>query len=131
MNIRGYQIISTRDLRKDANGEGILTLVRSDFGDLAHICNSVNDERSWHFLQMGPEIIFIGNWYRPGASDHDAYQELQEEMNKYMPDATGIILSGDLNIHHIKWLRFSNGNSQQGADLEAVCDQFGLQQLVN
>ena len=52
-------------------------------------------------------------------------------MNKYTQDATGIILSGDLNIHHIKWLRFSNGNSQQGADLKAVCDQFGLQQLVD
>ena len=33
--------------------------------------------------------------------------------------------------HHIKWLRFSNGNSYQGADLKAVCDQFGLQQLVD
>lgn len=48
-----------------------------------------------------------------------------------MPDTAVIILPRDLNIHHIKWLPFSNCNLQQGADLKAVCGQFTLQQLVN
>ena len=43
----------------------------------------------------------------------------------------GISLStGDLNIYHARWLRHSNGNSIQGADLKVVCDNFCLQQLV-
>ena len=43
---------------------------------------------------------------------------------------TGVIFTGDLNIHHAKWLRHSNGNTVQGADLKIVCDNFGLQQMV-
>ena len=35
-----------------------------------------------------------------------------------------------MNIHHARWLRHSNGNSIQGADLKALCDNLGLQQLV-
>ena len=31
----------------------------------------------------------------------------------------------------MKWLRFSNANTQQGADLKICCDNFGLHQLVH
>ena len=79
---------------------------------------------------MGPENILLGNWYRPGATEHDGYTALQEEMHKFLPEITGIILTGDLNIHHARWLRYSNGNSTQGADLKVLCDNFGLQQLT-
>ena len=37
---------------------------------------------------------------------------------------------GDLNVHHAKWLRFSNGNSIVGADLKAFSENYGLHQLV-
>ena len=39
-------------------------------------------------------------------------------------------MAGDLNIHHARWLRFSNGNSRQGADLKILCDNLGLQQMT-
>ena len=98
----------------------MLTLARSDFNRLVHIENSKVEERSWHFLHMDPEILLLGNWYRPGATEHDAYAALQEEMGAHVLEATGIILSGDLNVHHARWLRFSNGNTVQGSDLKAV-----------
>ena len=41
-----------------------------------------------------------------------------------------MILMGDLNVHHAKWLRFSNGNSIVGADLKAFSENYGLHQLV-
>ena len=35
-----------------------------------------------------------------------------------------------MNVHHAKWLYYSNGNTTQGADLKALCNVFGFQQLV-
>ena len=130
VEISNYIVVSKRDRSDGPNRGGILTLARSDFNNVAFIKNSDSEERSWHFLHMDAETILIGNWYRPGATEHDAYEKLQNEMTNLLPDATGIILSGDLNIHQARWLRFSNGNSIQGADLKALCDTFGMQQLT-
>ena len=81
-------------------------------------------------MHADPEVLLVGIWYRPGATIHDGYAALQEEIAEHSSDATGMILAGDLNIHHAKWLRHSNGNSVQGADLRALCDNLGLQQIV-
>jgi hypothetical protein len=131
VTIANYIVVSRRDRSERANRGGVLTLARSDFNRLAHIENSTLEERSWHYLHMDSEILLLGNWYRPGATEHDAYAALQEEMGTHVLEATGIILSGDLNVHHARWLRFSNGNTVQGSDLKAVCDNLGLQQLVS
>ena len=72
----------------------------------------------------------MGNWYRPGASECDSYQALDEELHKHASDATGVVLTGDLNIHHARWLRYSNGNSVEGAELKVFADNLGLLQLV-
>ena len=37
---------------------------------------------------------------------------------------------GDLNIHHKKWLKYSNADTLVGADLKKICDFFGLWQAV-
>ena len=39
-------------------------------------------------------------------------------------------MTGDLNIHHARWLRFSFGNTLQGTDLRLPAENLGLQQLV-
>ena len=41
-----------------------------------------------------------------------------------------IMLVGDLNIHHQRWLRFSNANTSIGSDMKCFCDFHGLTQLV-
>ena len=35
-----------------------------------------------------------------------------------------------LNVHHQRWLRFSNANTQIGTDLKNLCDYFGMWQCV-
>ena len=70
-SISDYITISRQDRAITANRGGVLTLARRDFNKLAHIENSVSDERSWHFLSLDPEIILVRNWYRPGATVHD------------------------------------------------------------
>ena len=72
----------------------------------------------------------MANWYRPGASEHNGYTALYSEIAVYYQEVSGIFIAGDMNIHHQKWLRFSNGNSNQGADLKSLCDFHGLIQMV-
>ena len=47
-----------------------------------------------------------------------------------MPEATGVILTGDMNVHHARWLKYSNGNTAVGADLRITSENFGMQQIV-
>ena len=130
MSLVGYMVVSRRDRSADTTRGGVLTLARHDFNRLVHIENSEYDERSWHYLHIEPETILLGNWYRPGATIHDGYVNLISEIEKHSTDSTGTILSGDLNIHHARWLRHSNGNSIQGADLKTFCNNLGLQVFV-
>ena len=130
VSLVGYMVVSRRDRSADTNRGGVLTLARHDFNRWVHIENSGYDERSWHYLHIEPETVLLGNWYRAVATIHDGYVNLISEIEKHSTESTGIILSGDLNIHHTRWLRHSNGNSIQGADLKALCDNLGLQQLV-
>lgn len=129
VTITNYIVVSRRDRSDKASRGRVLTLARSDFNRLIHTENSILEERSWHFLHMDSEILLLGNWYRPGATEHDAYAALQEEIGTHVLEATGIILSGDLNVHHARWLRFSNGNTVQGSDLKAVCDNLDCNNL--
>ena len=79
VEIEGYSYVSRRDRHDNDNRGGIITFQRDDFNGLVHIANSESDERSWHFLRLGVETILLANWYRPGASIHDNYQQLYSE----------------------------------------------------
>ena len=37
---------------------------------------------------------------------------------------------GDLNIHHSRWLRFSTANTGEEKELQEICANVGLMQLV-
>jgi len=130
VQITGYDVVSRRDRKKTENRGGILTLQREDFNGLVHIANSDVEERSWHFLRLGCDTILLANWYRPGAIEHDAFQSLHGEVARYYSEVSGVFLAGDLNIHHKKWLKFSNADTPVGADLKTFCDSYNLSQLV-
>ena len=116
VHIPGYVLVSRRD-RNEGRGGGIAAYQREDFNGLVHISNCDYEERSWHFLRLEMETILVANWYRPPASDHDKFERLYAEVAKYYQEVTGVFISGNLNIHHSKWLRFSNGNIGIGQDL--------------
>jgi hypothetical protein len=125
-----YEKVSRRDRKETANRGGIMTFRRSDFNALTHIKDCDDEERSWHFLNLGIETFLIANWYRPGDSPHDGFISLHAETSEYFQQCTGILIAGDLNIHHKKWLRFSNDNSVVGTDMKSFCDFYGMTQLV-
>ena len=107
-----------------------MTLSRCHFNKIVDIEYNENEERAWHFIHLDPEIILLGNWYRPGTTCHDNFEGLDAGLQRLTPEATSVILTGDLNVHHSKWLRFSNGNTAVGADLRIISENFGLQQVV-
>ena len=130
VRIHNYMTVSRKDRSDDPNRGGVLTLARKDFNKLVFVEHSKAAERSWHFLHLDTDILLLGNWYRSPSSTDDGFEDLHEELSKLMPEVTGTILTGDFNIHHAPWLRFSNGKSTVGANLKAVFDTVGLQQLV-
>ena len=130
VNVPGYTVCSRRDRHEGSNRGGVLTLRRNDFNGLVHIANTADEERSWHFLKTGIETFLLGNWYRPGASDFDGFATLYSEVGEYFTQVNGIVLMGDLNIHHQRWLRYSRENTRIGGEMKAFCDFHGLQQLV-
>jgi len=130
LDVPSYKTVSRRDRKTTANRGGILTLQREDFNGLVHIKNCVEEERSWHFLTLGVETILLANWYRPGATVHDGFANLYAEVGEHFQEMSGILIAGDLNIHHKRWLRYSNDNTQVGADLKTFCDYHGMSQLV-
>ena len=75
-------------------------------------------------------MLLIANWYRPGASIHDGFERLYSDVAKYYHEVSGVFIAGDLNIHHIKWLRFSNENSSIGQQLQDFCHYYGLAELI-
>ena len=132
VDIKGYVVVSRRDRRQtdkltcgDKCG-GVLTLRRDDFNCLVHIQNSESEERSWHFLRVQLETILLINWYRSPSVIHDNFEQLYTEMSSFFHDATGVIMIGDLNIHHKKWLRFSNADTTMGTELKTFCDFHGF-----
>ena len=56
---------------------------------------------------------------------------MHEEIATLYPGVSGVLIAGDMNIHHKRWLRFSNANSQIGIDRKNTCDYFGLWQCVH
>ena len=130
VKIPGYVEVSRRDRHEGCNRGGVLTLRREDFHGLVKIANSETDERSRHFLRMGVETVLLGNWYRPGASVFDGFTELYEELAEHFTEVSGVLLVGDLNIHHKRWLRFSSEDTHIGAEMKALCDFHGMSQMV-
>ena len=58
----------------------------------------------------GPYVV--GCWYRPPApGEVDSMRRFKEEAQLHATNAEGCVLFGDLNIHHRKWLKYSNRKS--------------------
>ena len=72
----------------------------------------------------------MANWYRLGADDGNAINSFRNELQEMCASNLGIVVLGDLNIHHIKWLRHSNANTSSGEQMQEICADFDLKQLI-
>ena len=75
--------------------------------------------------------FLIGCWYRPpNRGNTDGISELRDEIVKFRSNAVGVILIGDINVHSVRWLRHSAGESKEANLLQTVCEELGLKQRV-
>jgi hypothetical protein len=107
-----------------------MLLARSDVDNVVHIGNSETCERSWHIVHADCGPLLVSVWYRPPGEDASMLASFHEELSLYSPLAVGCIVVGDMNIHHVKWLRHSARNSAEGELLHDICCQAGLLQHV-
>ena len=128
--INKYTCISRYDRQDGRIGGGVALYAKDSCKYIVHASDSEVAERSWHFLHSDQGIVLIGNCYRPPDAAADAIQTLRDEPKEYENKVSGILLVGDFNVHHRKWLRFSNGNTQVGEMMHSICQEFALRQHV-
>ena len=129
--ISGYSLISRRD-RRDGCGGGIALFALSEIAEnITLLEHSERHERSWHILHadIGPVLFCI--WYRPPCAGETAsIASFISEWNRLVGDFVGTIVVGDLNVHHLHWLRFSTHTSVEGTMLFRFCGDNGFRQCV-
>ena len=133
MRIEGYTLISRRDRADGRLGGGVAVFALERLARRVTLLeNSQVAERSWVIIHSDHGPYVIGCWYRPPApGEVDSIRSFKEEAQSHATNAVGCVLLGDLNIHHRKWLKYSNRNSLERQELCAVCKELGLTQLVN
>ena len=133
LRTEGYTLISRRDRDDGRLGGGVAVFALEK---LAHrvtlLENSQVAERSWVIIHSDHGPYVIGCWYRPPApGEVDSIRSSKEEAQLHATNAVGCVLLGDFNIHHRKWLKFSNRNRLEGQELCTVCKELGMTQLVH
>ena len=91
---------------------------------------STTSERSWVTLHTDTGPILVGVWYRPPNEDRGELQSLAHEIELYSVGHIGTMICCDANVHHARWLKFSDSNTSIGQELQDICDSAGLSQIV-
>ena len=131
VELEGYALVARRD-RRGQWGGGVLIFVRAEVQ--AHVTLvEVSDvaERVWVMVHTNQGPYLVCGWYRPPApGDTTSIDNLEKEWKVHADSALGTIIVGDLNVHSVRWLRHSSGESGEGRALADVCRRHGLKQLV-
>lgn len=122
-------LVARRD-RSDRNGGGVYFYVRNENRCVNHIANSTLFERTWLYIHTFTGIVVCCLWYRPPDSEAADVISFKDELALHAQGCSGIIVLGDLNVHHAKWLRYSARNSRDGEVLRNTCVDYNLVQLV-
>ena len=125
MRIEGYTLISRYDRADGRQGGGVAVFA---LDKLAHEVTHLGD---WVIVHPDNGPYVAGCWYRPPApGEIDSIRSLKEELQTHAAKAVGSVVLGDLNVHHRRWLKFSNRNSWEGEVLCSICKEIGLTQLI-
>ena len=134
VELAGYRRVSQRDRQGRVRGDrcGIALFAVEAFADsVVHLADSSSDERSWHIIHADTGPILLCLWYRPPDEDIASINRFNDELSQHSSQAVSCIVMGDLNVHHKEWLKHSNGTTKEGIELEGVCCEQGLRQLVS
>ena len=109
---------------------GVAVFARNGFTSIGIVKKSSDSERQWCILHTHLGGILLGNWYRAPDDLLKSIASFPNELAEMDEDCIGTIVTGDLNIHHQRWLTHSYNNTPTGQKLWEICQEAGLQQLV-
>ncbi len=132
ITIPGFHLVGRLDrlLGPKRGYGGIAILARDSLTNIALLEYVGGAERMWCILHTHVGALLLGNWYRPPDETGESMDTLVDEMRRLRPECVGVILVGDVNIHHKKWLKYSRENSTLGERLWGICRETGLKQCV-
>ena len=109
-----------------------LVFAKTDLaGRVVCLETSETDERLWVALHADRGPFLLGAWYRPPApGDTSGVDTLKEELLRLEGEHLGTVLVGDLNVHHQRWLKYSNAVTPEGRDLYNFCNEYGFCEFV-
>ena len=126
--LQGYVLIGRLDrvFGPKRGCGGVAIFMRSDVSNMALLEHCEQAERSWAILHTNIGAFLLGNWYRAPDDDGLSMDSLSSELDRLRVGCVGVILVGDVNIHHRKWLRFSSQeNSALGERLSNISQEHG------
>ena len=131
--LTGYTVICRRD--RGSNGGGIAVFCKNK--SVAHVTVLEQTEatslyeRCWVSVHTIEGPVLVCCWYRPPGEDMEGLIEFQKELSRLRGNIKGIVLMGDLNIHHRRWLRYSSrGETPEGRAFYDIATSMGLKQLI-
>ena len=71
----------------------------------------------WHLVQRDSGNIAICNWYLPPGRSLEELHSFRQELEEISIQADSVIVAGDLNVHHLSWLRYSREDTPRGREL--------------
>ena len=130
--VPGYQLVARLDRRDGRQGGGVAVFALEVYAaQVTHLADSEHDERAWLLIHSDLGPILVCCWYRPPcAGEVESIRNFAREWEDFSDRAIGLFCIGDLNLHHIGWLRHSSHNSVEGTLMMNTCLQFGLHQIV-
>ena len=134
LSLGGYTLVSRLDRRDGRKQGGIALFASPKLADCTTLLEHASDdthERSWHVLQgdFGPVVLCV--WYRPPTSGEVlSISAFEAEWMRLNAGYIGIIVVGDLNLHHKHLLIFSANVCVEGTRLFRFCQENGFRQLV-
>ena len=131
-NLDGYVLIARLDRRTGERQGGIILFARQGFeGSVVHVGDSAVHERSWFVIHTDRGPVCLSLWYRrPAKGETKSIEDLYEELAHHGEQTIYTILMGDMNVHEVDWLRYSDGSTEEGRELHTFSVVTGLEEKV-
>ena len=130
-SLAGYELVARKDNGTKAHGGGVLVYVNPSLATRVTFMGESRDaDRVWVMIHSSHGPYLLGAWYRaPSAQVDDSITSLQSEIDMHGSNALGILLAGDINVHHSRWLG-SSCTTAAGEALRGIAADRSLMQLV-
>ena len=132
VKLSGYDIICRRDRDDGRQGGGILVLASTPNAlNVTLLKKSEVAERCWCLLHSDRGPLLLCCWYRPpNPGEVDTIISFISEYKQFDSQFIGTLIVGDLNVHHERWLKHSNGITPEGRCLFEFCCEHGFHECV-